>query len=165
MIGPILPLIAANPEATMRRKVAANVEASASQTSEWLPPPHLPPAAATIWRETLAALAPGHFAAADEALFADYCHQVAMLRELRSVQARVRRRTTTQQAAARAIDTDVDRAMRGMLALCRALRLSPLGRRSETDTSLPPTNDNRQRHRLAPVHTFEREAGPNPYLP
>lgn len=148
----------------MRRKTAQNVAAAAASTNEWLPPEHLLPAAAGVWRETVAALAPGHFAAADESMFEDYCKQVVVLRELRAVQAKAKRRTAIQRTEARAIDGDVDRCMRGMLALARALRLSPLARRSEVDASLPPTNNGRRRP-LARVHNFEREAGPDPFLP
>lgn len=149
----------------MRKSAARNVEAAA-QTTEWLPPGFLSPPAATIWRETLAGTAPGHFAQADEQLLADYCHQTVVLRDLRALQARAKRRTAMQRTEARAIDADVDRAARLALALTRALRLSPMSRRVDADpnTALPPTNDGRRR-KLAPVHPFAAQNSADPYLP
>lgn len=150
----------------MRKVAARNVEAAASQATAWLPPGHLSPAATTIWRQTLAGVAPGHFAQADEALLADYCHQAAVLRDLRALQAKAKRRTAMQRAEARAIDADCDRAARLVLAMSRALRLSPVSRRIDTDpnTTMPPTNDGRRRP-LAPVHPFSAANSGDPYLP
>ncbi|SDO61987.1 hypothetical protein SAMN04488595_101246 [Ralstonia sp. 25mfcol4.1] len=150
----------------MRKREARNVEAAAANTTEWLPPEWLGTAAATVWRETLASVTPGHFAQADEQLLADYCHQAAVLRDLRALQAKAKRRIASQRAEARAIDADVDRAARLLLALTRALRLSPVSRRLDADanTALPPSNNGR-RHKLAPVHMYATANSADPYLP
>jgi P27 family predicted phage terminase small subunit len=110
----------------------------------WQPPSHLSKAARAIWRQTVASVPPGHFAAGDRELLADFSETAAQLRvanaELwRSGLVATGERGTPVQSAHLAAKKTLAGHLR---ALSGALRLNPKsrsdGRKKPADPELSP---------------------------